>query len=185
MENKHFEIDGYKAHVMWVGDSHYCGYVEVPTTHPCYKVDYLDNDYNNLVSNIDVHGGVTFTSHAVNGVGEDSWFIGFDAAHIGDKTKYDDLGTFRDIEYMSNECVRLVDQLKEIENSNVLTLGTIIKRVKQIEDCSCDYEAAHAMEDELYFDFVEYVSVHGNDNLREMADAVLKTKDLNFPRYTA
>ena len=64
-------------------------------------------------------------------------------------------------------------------------LTEIKKRVKQIEDCSGDYEAAHAMEDKLYFDFVEYVLVYGNDNLREMAAAVLKTKDLNFPRYTA
>ena len=121
MPESHFEINGYKAHVIWVNDSYYCGYVEVPNTHLCYFVSYSDNDYNNPVYNLDVHGGVTYTDSSLQNIeSNDTWFIGFDAAHACDRTRFWDEGEFRDLDYMVNECHKLAQQLKKIEESRML-----------------------------------------------------------------
>ena len=67
-----------------------------------------------------------------------------------------------------------------------MNMTEIEKRVKDIEECSDDYETAHGMEDDLLVDFVKYVA-HSlvDENLSEMAKAVLKTKEISFPRYCA
>ena len=67
-----------------------------------------------------------------------------------------------------------------------MNLTEIEKRVKDIEECIDDYETAHGMEDDLFADFIKHVA-HSlvDENLSEMAKAVLKTKKISFPRYCA
>lgn len=76
---------------------HLMGYIGVPPSHPFYHIDYTDNNWDNPVSNLQVHGGVTFTEHSNNlnptyyaGDSNDHtlnmniWWIGFDCGHAGD-----------------------------------------------------------------------------------------------------
>lgn len=97
---------GYRALVLYIDDSHNCGYVLIPKTHP-----YSDDDYEEHY-NMGVHGGLTFAGKLAE---SNLWAFGFDAAHSGDKTKYWLDGTFRDTEYMAKECERLAKQLRNAD----------------------------------------------------------------------
>lgn len=69
-----------------------------------------------------------------------------------------------------------------------MNIKDIEDRVKSIDGCQRDDEEAHSREDNLYYDFIEYVassSGHDGAKLREMAKAVLETKDINFHRWYA
>lgn len=67
---------GFPCAVLFVGDSHRCGYVGLPKKHKWYEKDYEKID-------IDVHGGLTFGRKDF--IIEGFWWIGFDCAHLGDK----------------------------------------------------------------------------------------------------
>lgn len=64
-----------------------------------------------------------------------------------------------------------------------MNISDIKNRVQRIEDAQDDDEVAHALEDTLYQDFVEYIADFGNECEREMAKEILKTKYINFGRY--
>lgn len=66
-----------------------------------------------------------------------------------------------------------------------MTLIEIEDRVETIDRIKGDYEMAHAMEDRLMRDFVEFVAQSGDDHMATLARAVLKTEELDFPRYCA
>ena len=66
--------------------SHPCAYVGVKAEHPLFGIDY-DEMYEKDIA-IDVHGGVTYTSREVIGMGLDRWWIGWDYAHSGDYTAF-------------------------------------------------------------------------------------------------
>ena len=103
---------GLKAAVLYVNDSHNCGYVEVPADHKWYEDGY-DIHYD-----LDVHGGLTYADNVYWKDGDNyGWAFGFDAAHLGDKTTYShDAGdTFKDVDYMAKECETLAKQIKEEE----------------------------------------------------------------------
>jgi uncharacterized protein (DUF1697 family) len=61
----------------------------------------------------------------------------------------------------------------------------IIERVKQIEETKDDNEVAHSMEDQLYVDFIRYVSQSGNEQLAIKAKLVLKAQDIEYGRWYA
>lgn len=104
---------GLAAAIVLVRDgSHHCGYVEAPAK--LAGVDYND------VSDINVHGGITYSGEA--------WFLdvetkpyvfGYDCAHAGDEmrgemAKY--MGTvagdvWRDEAYCEEQCELLAEQL--------------------------------------------------------------------------
>ena len=130
---------GYPAYVVYVNNSHYCGYVAIPKTHPAYRLDYytynvdIDDITQELVNQlpvihkinkIEVHGGLTFADDHLGRekvfISEDKekWVFGFDAAHSGDKTAYTNFegDTFKDLDYMTEECEKLAQQLKDIED---------------------------------------------------------------------
>lgn len=103
-----------------------CGYVAIEKTHPYYKKDHNDIDWE-----FEVHGGLTYSKHC-NGNAEvgichltkdndDAWWFGFDCAHYGDfcpryesvyniYTGYD---IYRDVEYVKFQVTSLAKQLKE------------------------------------------------------------------------
>lgn len=103
---------------------HLCGYVELPKEHKLYGKDYINNE--EIFNEIDVHGGVTYTGEIrfkqQNYTIE--YVVGFDCGHAGDYSPYSwstaiskalPYETYKDIEYVTNECKNLAKQLKELE----------------------------------------------------------------------
>lgn len=114
---------------------HRCGYVEVPFNHPISDKDCYE------LSDIDVHGGITFTKyeHATYPLESKYGWIGFDCGHWDDSPdieswiKYcpekleiirkmksilvrDIHSTIKSKEFCEEECKKIVDQLiKEVK----------------------------------------------------------------------
>ena len=112
-----------------------CGYVGVPSGHFAYG-----KHFNVVDVDIRVHGGVTFasnSSHVSGGVylevdpgeSEDVYWLGFHCGHMGDRCPRVEMhivapraivtvpGTYRDINYVTQECHRLAMQLKAMESA--------------------------------------------------------------------
>ena len=87
------------------------GYVRIPKAHKFYDKSYDD-------MNIKCHGGVTFAGDLEE---DGDFYIGFDTAHYMDFMPFlvmnlkdkgvSGTGTYRDIDYVRNECKSIVDQL--------------------------------------------------------------------------
>lgn len=101
--------------IMHKRSKHYCGYVGVTEDHPFYgKTDEWNGEC--AVSNLLVHGGVTFTGQGYwDGADKNLWYIGFDCAHFWDRTAQHNGGIWRDIDYVKNEIENLAKQIKEAE----------------------------------------------------------------------
>lgn len=111
-----------------------CGYVGLKPDHKYYRVHYDKID-------IDCHGGLTF-SDTWGDQNDELWYIGFNCGHGRDLTPfmtrhshwykykidgeereaYNDIDerlveyqTYKDINYVRNECKRIVNQLEEPE----------------------------------------------------------------------
>lgn len=61
----------------------------------------------------------------------------------------------------------------------------IIDRVEHIRSLMKDPEAAHAEEDELYHEFVKWLTAHGSRNVRKLAKELHKVRNVKFPRWAA
>jgi len=94
-----------------------CGYVGIPSTHPLFE----KND--ELLDTIDVHGDINYAGYLVC---ERTWYFGFDCAHAFDYSpgltaeldnspKLFKGATYRNIEYVKSEVIKLAKQLKELE----------------------------------------------------------------------
>lgn len=106
-------VDVFEAHglrcVIGLGGvtcQNYNGYVEAPS-----GATGSDESF-------DVHGGVTWSEWRLPWDEEvgDRWWIGFDTAHAGDfipGLPCASGGTFRDIDYVRSECIRLAAQVAE------------------------------------------------------------------------
>jgi hypothetical protein len=104
---------GLRACVLFVNDSHRCGYVAVPSGHRLHGVS-CNNLYERGID-IDVHGGITFSESGDKYPVENDglyWF-GFDCAHSGDATKYfrQPNDVMRSLDYCVGECESLARQL--------------------------------------------------------------------------
>ena len=108
----------------------WCGYVGVPPEHPLYRVSDFDD--------ADVHGGITYADACQDGPPEQTichvpepgesdnvWWFGFDCGHGMDlipgmealmpshlQSLLGMNSTYRTLEYVKNECVKLARQLK-------------------------------------------------------------------------
>lgn len=130
---------GLRAIVLWVNDSHRCGYVEVPKSHPFFgksynyhldktfwdklpKVEFKGSPIDLLIAAGDQRDGAgPRLSYFVNVHGgltfagelkdQSGWWFGFDCAHLDDRTKYIDHGVMRSLEYVTDECESLARQL--------------------------------------------------------------------------
>lgn len=94
--------NGIRFWIMNVRGSHPCGYIEVPKDHPYYNLTYQEG------AELPVHGGVTFSEDHLSGVIEDTWILGWDYGHYGDKTLY--FGGER--HYVAD----IIDEIKEAIN---------------------------------------------------------------------
>ena len=63
----------------------------------------------------------------------------------------------------------------------------IQKRIVGMQAISDDDESAHCAEDQLYYDFVEYLAANGSPHagIRKMARALIKVRDIEFARWHA
>lgn len=97
---------------------HLCGYVRVPIGHAFHGMNYdVLNDYLDGVRST-VHGGITYARPQDPRTAQDDdegcWWYGFDAAHAGDlvpkmaKYRQNSGDTYRDMAFMSDECVSLI-----------------------------------------------------------------------------
>lgn len=115
---------GLRAVILLVRGSHHCGYVEVPEH--LGQPDYDESP----VMELNVHGGVTYADHLNEMDGK--YVIGYDCAHYGDLMKcpeelkgtsmehsfmYSE-GIWRDVDYCTNECESLANQLVNIKLLN-------------------------------------------------------------------
>ncbi len=68
-----------------------------------------------------------------------------------------------------------------------LTKVQAIELVAEIENCKDDPETAHAEEDELRSWFIECVAadMYTKKECVDVGNIVIKTKDINFPRWCA
>lgn len=110
-----------------------CGYVGVKENHPFYEKHYNHPD-------VDVHGGLTFSSHCQEDNREEGvchitesedkvWWLGFDCAHFGDfmpkhaqlfreiglPAREDRDSVYRDLDYVKSEIKSLASQLKGLQ----------------------------------------------------------------------
>lgn len=104
---------GYHFYIISYG-THPCCYVEIPSKSKIFKMSYLD------IESIDVHGGLTYSSDylciGINTVLNNSWFIGWDYAHLGDYIGYFDY--IGDKKWTTNEmieeCKNVINQIIDI-----------------------------------------------------------------------
>lgn len=126
----YFKAHGFDCMVKRHGEfGNLCGYVGVTKKHPMFGVDYS----NKKCFDLNVHGGITFSNVCVDdichpGKNKVFWF-GFDCAHGGDykpgisfmmygETSYNKRGmegTYKDIEFVKKEYIRLAKQLRAMQ----------------------------------------------------------------------
>lgn len=63
-----------------------------------------------------------------------------------------------------------------------MTVEEIKARVGKIDRYKCDDESAHALEDELYLDFIKWVAAKGGVKASTKAKEVLKASEIKFSR---
>ena len=66
-----------------------------------------------------------------------------------------------------------------------MTPEEVKQRVKDIEECVLDDEAAHSMEDELWFDVLASIAAGLCTNPKACAEEATKSRELDFARWCA
>lgn len=126
---KVFKYKDYECVIVGFSLGHRCGYVGISKNHRYYGKDYDDLQ-------LYVHGGLTYSKlNPEFSIKSDKWWIGFDCMHREDGKDFDlirelslveeyeyilDLekrfptgGIVRTIDFVENECKKLIDQLEE------------------------------------------------------------------------
>lgn len=101
--------EGLDARVVFIKNSHRCGYVSVKKDHWLYGVGYND------LYILNVHGGLTFGSEIKD---SEDWWIGFDCAHSGDKTMFNQSGEERTTKFCIDECEDLARQITKLNGTS-------------------------------------------------------------------
>ena len=112
----------YKYYILNLG-THPTAYIEIPKDNTLYEKGY--NEIYDEEHDIDVHGGLTYSSNELMGIESENWFIGWDYAHAGDYMGYyvgiTDLGlTYINYakkwttEEIIKECENAINQIIEI-----------------------------------------------------------------------
>jgi hypothetical protein len=111
--------EGFKAAVLFIDESHRCGYVGFNDDHWVHGAKY---DY--FVWVVDVHGGLTFAGDGgltftgeISELSDTVWWLGFDCAHSGDKTRWNE-GIERTLDFCIEECEKLSAQIKTLSDTS-------------------------------------------------------------------
>lgn len=124
MEDLFFELKSkhnnktYQCAALWNEQcGFWCGYVGIDEDNGFYGLDYDDSDNMNL----EVHGGVTFSGGLPSSAERNPelqtdldmnlWFFGFDCGHYNDKTKLNPRGVERNLDFVKENCQKLLDEL--------------------------------------------------------------------------
>lgn len=130
---------GFEWQVIHNRHGYRCGYVRVPPGHPWHGKN-CDDD---VISDIDVHGGITFAEAdepCEKGGPDNAWWVGFDTAHYRDLPDLELLNKESDLykvtaytlsgmldgpsslgesvrtqDYVEHECRRLCDQAAAVQ----------------------------------------------------------------------
>jgi len=80
------KYNGHDYIIMNVHHDHPCCYIIIPNGNKFYEVNY-----DNIP--LDCHGGLTYGSHCnpKSGKEDSNWYIGWDYAHLGDHTTFDEM----------------------------------------------------------------------------------------------
>jgi len=92
-----------------------CGYVKIPKLHPFYNKDCFEKE----ICNLNVHGGITFSSHITNHEClSDGYWLGFDAIHITDMLDYDEMSKESlKASKLFNQFVKELDEIFPLPNN--------------------------------------------------------------------
>lgn len=116
---KSFEYRGYKCVVLMTEMGHRCGYVGIPKGNSLYNKFYGELDMY-----IGCHGGLTYRSselHCVND--KDTWWIGFDCAHLDDRP---DFTTAKQMFKDDKQVIKSLETIEEvIEKTTRYNVGTV------------------------------------------------------------
>jgi hypothetical protein len=109
---KEFEYKGFKCHI-WKNPigGFLCGYVDIPQSNPFHR-DVANGWGIGKYTDLDVHGGITFTKNNKDG----NVRIGFDCGHLGDLIPNNSAvnmpgDTYKDEWYVTKELKHLVNQI--------------------------------------------------------------------------
>ena len=83
----HDKYKNYNYYILSLG-THPTAYISIPKDNKLYEQNY--DDINEMVD-INVHGGLTYSSHELIGINSEEWFIGWDYAHYGDYLGYEEI----------------------------------------------------------------------------------------------
>lgn len=108
----------YKYYILNLG-THPTAYIEIPKDNALYEKDY--NEIYDEGHDIDVHGGLTYSSNELMGIESENWFIGWDYAHCYDYCGYYEKEDFLNektkkwtTEEIIKECENAINQIIEI-----------------------------------------------------------------------
>lgn len=135
---KEFKHEGLKCVVIMTSNAHRCGYVGIPDTHSLYGKDYDEYEVDfDCHGGITYAGGGKQSEYPIK---SDLWWFGFDCLHCDDSKDYEtakrlfaddkeilkqlalceqldyqfqtyDGKSVRTLEYVTNECEKLAEQL--------------------------------------------------------------------------
>lgn len=112
----HEKYRGYDFYIFNCG-THPTAYIEIPAGNKLYYK--TDDKMYDMGFNLEVHGGVTYSSESLLDVNDNSWFIGWDYAHFGDYYAYDEElelksnGKKWTTEMIIEDCINAIDQIIE------------------------------------------------------------------------
>lgn len=119
------------------------GYVGVTRNHPYFAVEYDTK----RAGSIEVHGGLTFSGKGhLKECKKKYWYFGFDTSHFLDLAPYQERlykslreqmkfpfqNKYRDIQYVSKEIEKLLDQLIDIKTKNPNYKYSHVKEYKRL-----------------------------------------------------
>jgi hypothetical protein len=110
-----WKSNGFRCVVIFVRQSHRCGYVRIPKRH----IAFIVGSYDDLP--IAVHGGLTFGGQ-IDILEKDAnyiWF-GFDCGHSGDRESYETEGHFWTTSEVIEETNKMARQFKEMTREKVV-----------------------------------------------------------------
>lgn len=110
MELLHDDIyKDYHYYILNLG-THPTAYVEIPEGHKLWGVEYSN------IKDIDVHGGLTYSSKQLMHIKSNNWFIGWDYAHWNDYMVGINEGKKWTTEEIIEDCKSVIEQVIKLNN---------------------------------------------------------------------
>ena len=163
----------YNYYVLNLG-THPTAYIEIPKEDKLYRKSHFE--IYEIGCDIDVHGGLTYSSNELMGIKSENWFIGWDYAHIDDYCGYEETmpesirtyGKKWTTEEIIEECKNAIDQIIDFESKEILEEP---KKIEKIPLPSIDEFKKMSAEERYVITAKEY------DLLNELIDEINNLKE--------